>query len=130
MTWVHDTVAEFGRQLGIDNLGFDKHGLVQLQMHSGALLAVEPAQRGQTPEVLVYLIRPAGHMAANMLRKGLAKAHYSNGGSMPVQVVIRGGGPEAMLLALVRLPERAFTTQTLAQAVDYVGRWLDEVQAA
>ncbi|MEO5671744.1 MAG: hypothetical protein ABIR26_13705 [Ramlibacter sp.] len=130
MTWVLDTVAEFGRQLGIDNLGFESHGVLQLQMRSGALLAVEPGQRGQTAEVLVYLLRPAGHMAAHMLRKGLAKAHFRHGGSMPVQVATRGTGPDAMLLALVRLPERSFTTQTLGQAVDYVGRWLDEVEAA
>ncbi|HZY20501.1 MAG TPA: hypothetical protein VFE82_18675 [Ramlibacter sp.] len=129
MTWVHDTLAEFGRQLGIDRLDFGRHGVAQLQLASGGLIAVEPARRGDQDEILVYLGRPVGHQAASVLRTALANAHFRHGGPMQVQVALRGEGPEAILLALVRLPERAFTPQALARAVDFLQRWLDEAGA-
>ncbi len=44
-----------------------------------------------------------------------------------MQLALRGSGPDAQLLAMVRLPERAFTAPALTQAVDYLNRWQDEV---
>jgi type III secretion system chaperone SycN len=128
-SWIHDTVADFGRQLGIDGLGLGSHGVTQLAFASGALLAVEPLERPQGNEVLVYLARPAGHQAAALLRVAWARATRIAGGGAPVQVALRGTGDEAMLIALQRLPERGFTPQALAQAVDHLSRWLDDVQA-
>lgn len=131
MQWVHDTMAEFGRQLGLDRLGFGGHGVVQLQMDSGSMLVVEPVQRGaRAQEVLVCLARPAGHRASRALVNGLAKVHFRSGGGWPIQLATRGTGPDVMLLAVVRLPERAFTPAALHQVFDYLLRWLDEVQAA
>ena len=123
MSWVHDTVAEFGRQLGIEGLDFGAHGVAQLQLQSGGLLAVEPVRRGETDEVLVYLGRPTGFDAAGLLRRALVKAHHGQAGAMPVQVALRGDFPDALLLALVRMPERDFTLQSLGQALDYLRRW-------
>jgi type III secretion system chaperone SycN len=128
VTWIDDTLAEFGRQLGIQSLGFGRHGVMQLELRSGAFLAVEPVRRGNRDEVLVYLGRPGGHDAGRLLRNALSKAHFSRGGPMAVQVALRGSGPDAIVLALVRLPERALTPQSLGHAVDYLVRWLDEAE--
>lgn len=130
MSWIHNTVAEFGRQMGIDRLELGGHGLVQLQLGSGSLLAVEPVRCGVLEEVLVYLMRPASHLSGRSLVMGLEKAHFSQGGMLPMQLAVRGDGPDAMLLGMVRLPERAFTGPALMQAVDHVSRWLDDVLAA
>ena len=129
MSWIQDTVADFGRQLGMPQLNLGDHGVMQLVFASGGLLAVEPVQRGGQDEVLVYLGRPVGHQAPALVRVALAKAHLAKGGPWPVQTALRGNGPDAMLMALVRLPQRAFTQQVLSQAVDYLTRWLDDVQA-
>lgn len=129
MAWIQDTLADFGRQLGIDGLDFGPYGVAQLQLASGSVIAVEPVRRGQDDEVLVYLSRPVGHQAPQMVSVALARSHWRNGGPLPVQVGLRGRGAEAQLLALVRVPERTFTAQALAHAVDYLGRWLDDVQA-
>lgn len=129
VAWVRDALAEFGRQLGIEQLSFGSHGVAQLVLQSGGLVAVEPVRRGDRDEVLIYLGRPVGHQAGALLQRALARAHWREGGPYPVQVALRGDGPDAMLLALVRLPERAFTGQSLAHAVDYLGRWLDEAAA-
>ncbi len=129
MAWIEDTLADFGRQLGIDGLDFGPYGVAQLQLASGGCIAVEPVRRGQEDEVLVYLARPVGHQAAQAVNVALARSHWRHGGALPVQVGLRGNGQDTQLLALVRLPERTFTAQTLAHAVDYLGRWLDDVQA-
>lgn len=129
MSWTHDTVAEFGRQLGISQLDLGDHGVAQLAFANGGALAVEPVQRAGQDEVLVYMSRPVGHQAAAVLRHALSKAHFKNGGPWPVQVASRGNGADALVTALVRIPERGFTPQVLNQAVDYLTRWLDEVQA-
>lgn len=129
MAWIEDTLADFGRQLGIDGLDFGPYGVAQLQLASGSFIAVEPVRRGNEDEVLVYLGRVVGHQATQAVEVALARSHWRNGGPLAVQVGLRGAGAETFLLALVRLPERTFTAQALAHAVDYLGRWLDEVQA-
>ncbi|MES2480724.1 MAG: hypothetical protein V4609_01905, partial [Pseudomonadota bacterium] len=54
MSWINDTVADFGRQLGMPQLDLGDHGVMQLAFASGGLLAVEPVQRGEgyIPEFL------------------------------------------------------------------------------
>lgn len=128
MKWIHDAVADFGRRLGIDTLALDSHGLVQLQFESGDLLAVEPRRREEIDEVLVYLLRPGARTLSRSIRRGLAKSHYTEGGTLPVQVAMRGSGPEASILALVRIPERELTAQNLAMAVEHLGRWVDDIE--
>lgn len=129
MDWIRDTLQEFGRQIGMGQLEFNRHGLLQLSFPSGGFLAVEPSQPGAPEEVLVYMGRPVGHRAAGLLRTALTRAHAVDGGAPFVQVGLRGDGPDAALIALARLAERSFTPQTLSMTVQYLDRWLDEVQA-
>ncbi|MFD0669004.1 hypothetical protein ACT80S_14885 [Ramlibacter sp. MAHUQ-53] len=129
MTWIRDTVADFGRHIGIDSLELGPEESVQLTFASGSILAVEPTHRLDEDEILVYMGRPVGHQLAPLLRIAMTKAHVDHGGSMPIQVASRGTGPDAMLIALVRLPHRTFTPQALVHATDHLGRWLDEVSA-
>lgn len=131
MNWVHETLAEFGRELGLADFGTGQHGVAQLRSASGALLAVEPVRRGKPDgidEVLVYLGQPLGFEAEVLRRRAMEKVHFSHGGPYPVQIACRGEGPQAMLLMLVRLPERAFTRQALVHVVDYLYRWYDELR--
>jgi type III secretion system chaperone SycN len=131
LNWVHDTLAEFGRELGLTDFGLGAHGVAQLQMQSGALLAVEPVRRGKVDsvdEVLIYLGQPLGFEATTLRRRALEKVHFSHGGPFAIQIATRGEGPQAMLLMLVRLPERAFTRQTLGHVVEYLDRWFAELR--
>lgn len=131
MNWVHDTLAEFGRELGLTDFGLGAHGVAQLKMQSGALLAVEPVRRGKensVDEVLIYLGQPLGFEAATLRRRAMEKVHFSHGGPFSVQIATRGEGPQTMLLMLVRMPERAFTRQTLGHVVEYLNRWFAELR--
>lgn len=124
--WINDTLARYGEQLGLPALALGEHGVAQLALQAGGMLAVEPVPGGT--DVLVYLGRPVGFDGPGVLRRALAHAHHANALPMPVQVALSGDGPEALLLALVRVPEREFTEQALARAVDYLGRWSDGVR--
>lgn len=128
--WISDAVQQFGTNLGIDNCRPNERGGLQLSLQSGGLLAVEPVQRGDHCEVLVFASRPTGYHAAAMLKAGLTKAFESPQGPYPVQVALLGNGPEATVLALVRLAERDFTLPVLEKSVEFLQRWLAELPAA
>lgn len=127
MGWIEDTVADFGRRIGLPGLDFGTHGVAQLAFDSGALLAVEPVERGGRGEVLVYLARPLGHEAPRLVRAALKRAHFDQAGAMDVQIGTRGQGPDTLLVALTRVPEREFTPQALERALDHLNRWLDSL---
>jgi type III secretion system chaperone SycN len=124
MNWVHETLAEYGLQLGLGAWSLGRYGVAQLELQAGGLLAVEPVQ-SRNPEVLVYLGRPLGFDGATVLRNALVRAHHSTGSALPVQVAVRGEGPDALLLVIVRVPEREFTIDTLSRMVEYLSRWSD-----
>lgn len=128
MNWIHHTLADFGRQLGLEHFGLGSQGVAQLRLSSGSQLAVEPCRRGDNEEILVYFSRPLGFDAVQYRRAALAKAHFSNTGPYAVQVATRGEGAQTELLMLIRLPQRGFTPQTLAHAVDYLDRWFADLR--
>lgn len=123
MSWVQETLEKFGEQIGLTSLGLGPDGVAQLELQAGGVLAVEPVQGGA--EVLVYLGRPLGFDAGAVLRNALTRAHFSSAQALPVQVAVRGEGPEGLLLALVRIPDREFTVQMLGRVVECLGRWCD-----
>lgn len=124
--WINDTLARYGAQLGLPSLALDETGVAQLALQAGGMLAVEPVPGGT--EVLVYLGRPVGFDGPGVLRRALALAHHASALPMPVQVALSGDGPDALLLVLVRVPERELTEQALVRAVEYLGRWTDGVR--
>ncbi len=129
MSWVHDTLSEYGRQYGLTDLGFGSHGVAQLVFQSGAVLAVEPVSRGEVEEILIYVSRPVGFNGGRLLRRALVKAHFKEAGTLDIQVCSRGTGSGLALLALVRLPVRNFTLQALDHAFEYLNRWHDSLYA-
>jgi type III secretion system chaperone SycN len=127
MSWIEATLKDYGSQLGLPSLSLQPHGHVMLELQSGGVLGIEPAQ-GVAREMLVYIGRPLGFDGPAMLRRALARAHYGSANPVSVQVAVRGRGPDALLLAVARMPEREFTTSGLAQVVDYLRRWTDGVR--
>ena len=76
--WIDDTLADFGRRLGLDRLDCGAHGVAQLALAGGGLIAVEPVRRGDAGEVLIYVGRPAGHDAPRLAGvPQIASAHPS-----------------------------------------------------
>lgn len=127
MTWVDDTLAEFGRMAGLPGLALDASGVVQLSLGAGAILGIHPVLASEPREIVVFMGRPVGLEKDRLMRQALSLAHFHNAPALPVQVALRGDGPEALLLAAVRLSERQFTLPSLTRAIDFLNAWLDKV---
>lgn len=128
MSWIDDTLRDFGHQMGIEALSFGAHGAAQLVFQDGSVLSLEPVDRKGTEEVLIYLSRPMGFDAPKIRRVALNQAHYKHASpAFSVQVVSHGQGPDGHLVALIRLPARGFTLQILDRAHEHLSRWLEGV---
>ncbi len=122
MNWIEDTLADFGRLMGIDQLQADAQGRLQLELGGGDLLSVESHEREGEEEVLVHLSVPVGYQAAVWVQRALARCHEEAAARWPLQMGVRGTGSEARGLLLVRTPARGFTPQSLGQMVDTLRR--------
>jgi len=127
MGWVESTLQEFGRQIGVSDLGFGSQGVAHLQRADGGFLAIESARRGPYDEVLVYLGHPLGFNAGELVRGALDRVHFSHAGAWDLQIGTQGQGSDTVLIVLTRIPERAFTLQSLNAAIEHISRWLEAI---
>lgn len=128
--WIRDTVSEFGRQAGIADLELSGAGTLHLKLEAGDLIVLEALPEPNPELTLLYLVRPVGHQLGGLLRSALGRAHHQEASAYTVMVGSQGSGHEAVLVAGIRQPERAFTAQTLAHAIEFLGRWMDDVQGS
>jgi type III secretion system chaperone SycN len=129
MDWIADTLADFGRQIGIDQLQADPEGRLRLQTDGGSELAVEQVLRDGQDELLVYWTLPVGYQAGAWVQAAFARAHEEAPARWPVQVGLRSGGPDTQGVLLVRTPARGFTPQALGQVMDLLRRWREALRA-
>lgn len=129
MDWLDNTVAEFGRQLGLRDLRPNDQGVVRLILASGRPLSVEPDMRHGHQELLVALGHQVGHDATQHAQTALRMAHAQRFAPLDIQLAVSGHGVDTLLIASTRLPARAFTVQALSAVVSTLARWLDDVTA-
>ncbi|MEY4653652.1 MAG: hypothetical protein RI884_2233 [Pseudomonadota bacterium] len=132
MHWFQDTIAAFGRQLGMANLAAGSDGALQLAVGDDTLIGIEsaPMKAGEADaDGLVFALRPIGLHQLSVLHRALEQAHLSQHPTLALQVGLRQSPHDHQLLAVVRIPSRSFTADQLSQAVDFLIRWLDDVLA-
>lgn len=117
MSIIEDTLAEFGRSLGLSDLRFRPNGSVVLSLQSIGTLGFDLAGRGQDA-VVVSLSRPCSNGHPVDARMLLSRAHYRHGTDVPVHT---GLAREHLVFAVV-LPQEEFTVLTINEAI----RALDE----
>lgn len=127
MTWVQNALADYGRQLGFSALALDEHGVAQIELQSGWVLAMELVPRGSEEDVLVYLIRPLGYEGTSTKLKALKRTHYLQTPGLPLQLACRGDGPDEQMIVLTRMGSRRCTPQVLGQTFDSLRAWADEL---
>lgn len=116
MSWIDDTVREFGERVGVPGLALGAGGFVQFALNQGGTLGIALAEN----EVKVWLSRPlAPHDRAAVYERALVQCDFRRHPPFPLQAGLRGG---AELVFLARIPERAFTTPALEQALDVLER--------
>lgn len=126
MTWVDDTLSEFGRSLGLPGLVLDANGVAHMALGPGGVLGIQAVVRGDCNEIIVFMGRPVGPGQDGLLHRALSHALFRTTVPFAVQVALRGTGTDTLLLAAIRLPDRQFTPNRLAHAVEFLTHWLDK----
>lgn len=130
MDRLQETLAQFGRQIGIADLGLSREGVLQLAIGPDGLLGLEALTGADGPQVLVYVERSVRYAPAPVARRALQLADLTRSGTHAVQPCLRQTDEGPRLLALMRIPERGFSVQALNRTVDCLQQWLDDALAA
>lgn len=123
MNWIDQTIREFGHQIGIADLALSEHGSAQLQTQSGTVLGIEPVAGA----VLVYITAMLAFEEEGIKLRALRAADARRQPDFPLQIGVTGQGMETALIALTRIPERAFALPLLMQSFDTLRRWFDDL---
>lgn len=111
MSWFAQTVAEFGRSIGIDALRPTDDGVIQFALGNRDLLCLEALEE----ELLVYLVREVPAHRPEVKLRALALCRPDRHWPWPVQTGLRGTD---RLLFLVRLPRQDVSLASLERAMD------------
>jgi type III secretion system chaperone SycN len=122
MSWLDETLADFGRRLGVENLAFGSGGFVQMALSQGGMLGIAHGEE----EVKIWLTRPVAHGERDALEKALAECDFRKRAPFAVHA---GLHKDDGLAFLARIPERGFTTPALEQALDVLTRMHERVRA-
>lgn len=116
MSWIDQTLDDFGRGIGLAPLRLDANGLVSLRIGTDHRLDLRVLEE----EVLVLLARPL-HTTDRpaVLRRALVACHLRHGWSLPVRA---GLTRDRQLAYIIRLPAREFRLPALEQAYDLLNR--------
>ena len=120
MSWIDETVADFGRRLGVAQLGM-QNGFVQLALSQGGMLGLAQGEG----EVKIWLVRPFELNQRHALERALRECDFRRRSPFPLQAGLRGDNE---LVILARIPERAFNTPALEQALDVLTRLHERVR--
>lgn len=111
MSWVDDTIRDFGRGMGMEDLALNHNGLLCLDFEALGSLFIEQAEEA----VLVYLVRELPRHDTVNLQRALALCHYREGLPFAVNVAFR---EENHLVFIARVPENDFSLPTLEKSID------------
>lgn len=110
MSWVEQTVAEFGRGLGMDRLQFNEQGVVTLASDRLGALFIERTDGA----VLVYLARSLDRPSGEAYARALDACHWRHNHPFLVSAGLR---QETGLVFAVRLAENQFDLPTLERTI-------------
>jgi type III secretion system chaperone SycN len=117
MTVLDDTIAEFGRSMGIEDLRLNDNGTVVLSIHSLGLLGLDRAgTHGES--VLISLTRPLPSVRSGKWAELLAATHPQAHPPAGLQIgVIR----EQLVLAML-IEQAEFTLPRIHEVIGYLDR--------
>ncbi len=120
MRWqIEETVGEFGRLIGIDDLALNDRGSVALQIERIGVFGIEIVG-GREEQVAVSLTRnyrePFGEEACRLV---LENCHYRSSRAFPVHPAFSGTG---RLSFAIRLESSEFTPQSVHEILDDLDR--------
>jgi type III secretion system chaperone SycN len=121
MSWLDDTLRQFGQSIGIDNLGFNARGVCCLSLQERGDLYIEKRDE----EVFIYLARKVLYPDEGVFKKALSLSHFRNSWPLPVVAGLRG---EDHLIFLTRVGSTECSLPVLEQAIRLVTNLHKQVQ--
>ncbi len=124
MSVLADTLAEFGRSLGLDPLRLQPHGGVVLAVDRLGTLAIESAGPARDL-VVISLARPLGRASSVDWVRLLAGTHYRARLPLPVQL----GTVRDQLVFALTIPQEEFTLPRIHEAIRVLDRQHQSTEA-
>ncbi len=120
MEWIHGTIQDFGRSMGIVDMRMDAGGTLSMNIEGQGDLFLELA--GQ--DVLIYLARTRNILGPQAMARALELCHYRENAPHPVHAALHG---DSTLVFLTRVPGKDFTLPTLTTCLAHLTRLHDGV---
>ncbi len=108
--WVEDTLRQFGRNMGIEDLELNARGVCCLVLERRGTVYIE--RRGE--EILVYLARQVPYLDLPSMKTALRLCHFKNRRPLPV---VAGMQDDDRLIFLTRIEAKQFTLPLLERAI-------------
>jgi len=120
MNWVDESLADFGRSMGLETLAFNDQGVVSLSFEAWGELYLERLQDG----LLLYLCRGLDRPDAGLYARALELCHWRHNHAYAVNPAVHD---EKLLVFAVRLSQQdAAAGPALDEAVQLLSRLHDQ----
>ena len=111
MTWVDDTIRDFGLGMGMEDLSFNEEGLLCLAFETMGTLFLEYNRE----DITIYLVREYPPHETAIAGRALSLCHYRQGLPFVMNAALRG---DNLLVFSALVPENDFSLPVLERAVD------------
>jgi type III secretion system chaperone SycN len=112
MTWVNDTIRDFGISIGLPELMLNERGILDLDLPNEARLKIAHLAHLPVPEVVLSRSETMFYPTSAMLTELLKLNDFRNSSEWPIQTAIN----DHELCISVRIPERSFVVNAMEQA--------------
>jgi type III secretion system chaperone SycN len=112
MTWVNDTIRDFGISIGLPELMLNERGILDLDLPNEARLRIAHLAHLPVAEVVLSRSETMFYPTSEMLTELLKLNDFRNSSEWPIQTAIR----DQELCISVRIPERSFVVNAMEQA--------------
>ena len=109
MTWVDESIRQYGRSIGAENLSLDEDGLLRLDFERKGCLQMELVEDA----LLVYLSRPLPSYDREAAKRILSACSPDRHHAYPLNAAIK----DNEVFVLARIPERDVTPPVLEQCI-------------
>ena len=120
MSWVEDTIREFGAGIGMEDLRLSAEGLVSLDIEAMGTLFIEQTEE----DMLVYLVRQFPEYETDIYAGALAACHFSEALPFAIHAALHD---ENRLVFIARMSRKEFSLPILEQVIDLLNRMHDNI---
>jgi hypothetical protein len=112
MTWVNDTIRDFGISIGLPELMLNERGILDLDLPNEARLRIAHLAHLPVPEIVLSRSETMFYPTPVLLTELLKLNDFRNPSEWPIQTAIT----DHELCISVRIPERSFVVNAMEQA--------------